>query len=174
MTKESPHEIANNLADALKTPCYYISAPAIADSLTSRSVITAEKSVHQILEIGKASDMAVLGIGNADTDSSLVKSGYLSAEEIRQLRRSGAVGDICAQFYDPEGFPIEHEYMDRVIGMNLQDLKKINMVIGIAGGSRKTAAISGALKGELLDVLITDEQTAKAVLGGPTGDSKPD
>ena len=172
MTKESPHEIAYNLADALKTPCYYISAPAIADSLKSRSVITAEKSVHQILEIAKASDIAVLGIGNANTDSSLVKSGYLSADEIKQLRTSGAVGDICAQFYDAEGHPLDHEYMDRVIGLNLQDLKKIRIVIGIAAGSGKTAAICGALKGDLLDVLITDEQTAKVVLDVRTGDSK--
>jgi DNA-binding transcriptional regulator LsrR (DeoR family) len=62
--------------------------------------------------------------------------------------------------------------MDRVIGLNLQDLKKIKIVIGIAEGSGKTAAICGALKGELLNVLITDEQTAKAVLGSPAGDLK--
>lgn len=171
MTKESSNEIAFNLADALKIPCYYLSAPAIADSLTSRSVITAEKSIHQILEIAKASDVAVLGIGNANTDSSLVKTGYISSGEIKQLRTSGAVGEICSQFYDSEGHPVDHEYMDRVIGLNLQDLKKIKMVIGIAEGSGKMAAISGALKGGLLKVLITDEKTAKAVLAGPTDDS---
>jgi DNA-binding transcriptional regulator LsrR (DeoR family) len=62
--------------------------------------------------------------------------------------------------------------MKRVIGLNLQDLKKIEIVIGIAAGSDKTAAICGALKGELLNVLITDEITAKAVLASPTADSR--
>jgi DNA-binding transcriptional regulator LsrR (DeoR family) len=62
--------------------------------------------------------------------------------------------------------------MERVIGLNLQDLKKIKIVIGIAGGSRKMAAISGALKGELINVLITDERTAKAVLASPIAEVK--
>jgi DNA-binding transcriptional regulator LsrR (DeoR family) len=163
-TLESPYEVAFKLADALKTPCYYISAPAIAGSCASRSVIIAEKSVNNTLKIAKASNIAVLGIGNADMDSSLVKSGLISSKKIRQLREKGAVGDICAQFYDYAGQPVDHGYMDRVIGLNLEDLKKIKTVIGIAGGKNKIKAIIGALRGSLLDVLITDERTAKMTL----------
>ncbi|UCF92070.1 MAG: sugar-binding transcriptional regulator [Desulfobacterales bacterium] len=162
--KESPHEIACKLADALHTPCYYISAPAIADSPASHSVITSEKSVNYTLNLAKTSDLAILGIGNADTDSSLVKAGFLSSQEVTKLRTKGAVGDICAQFYDREGHPVDWKYMDRVIGLGLKDLKQIKTVIGVAGGANKKKAILGALRGRHLDVLITDEQTARAVL----------
>ncbi len=163
-TLESPYEVASKLADALKAPCYYISAPAIAGSYASRSVIIAEKSVNNTLKIAKSSNIAVLGIGDADLDSSLVKAGLISSKKIKQLIEKGAVGDICAQFYDYAGQPVDHGYMDRVIGLNLEDLKKIKTVIGVAGGEKKIKAVIGALRGSLLDVLITDEQTAKMTL----------
>jgi lsr operon transcriptional repressor len=163
-TKESPYEVAWNFADALKAPCYHISAPAVADSLVSHSVITSEKIVSSILNIARASDIAVLGIGSADNDSSLVQAGVLSSDQLKQLRAKGAVGDICAQFYDNQGQPVDHGYMERVIGLSLHDLQKIGTVIGIAGGKQKAAAICGAIKGRLLNVLITDERTAKGVL----------
>ena len=163
-TKESSYEVAFKFADALKTPCYYISAPAIVDSLSSRSIIVAEKSVNYTLNIAKSSDIAVLGIGISDDDSSLVKAGLLSPGEIKKLRAKGAVGDICAQFYNREGRPVDQGYMNRVIGLSLQDLKIIKTVIGIAGGKNKVAAIFGALTGRLVDVLVTDEQTAEGIL----------
>lgn len=161
---ESPYEVAGRLADALSTDCYYISAPAVVNSAESKSVIVSENIVNHALEMGKRADLAVLGIGNADVDSSLVKVGLLSPEEVKGLRGMGAVGDIFAQFYSRDGVPIDCGYMKRVIGIALDDLRRIRTVIGVAGGKNKRAAISGALAGGFLDALITDEQTAMGVL----------
>ena len=38
-------------------------------------------------------------------------------------------------------------------------------VVGVAGGPQKHQVVAGALKGGFIDVLITDEQTARFVLG---------
>jgi DNA-binding transcriptional regulator LsrR (DeoR family) len=38
-------------------------------------------------------------------------------------------------------------------------------VIGVAKGERKLAAIQGALRGRLINGLMTDEMTAKNLLG---------
>ena len=46
----------------------------------------------------------------------------------------------------------------------LEQLKEKNNSIGVAGGSTKSEAILAALKGNYLDVLITDETTATNVL----------
>jgi len=161
---ESPYEVAGKVANALNADCYYISAPAVADSAKSRSIIASETSVNHALKMARESDLAILGIGNADEDSSLVKAGILSREEVKQLRNMGAVGDICTQFYDLEGVPVASGYMKRVIGVSLEDLKKIGMVIGVAGGENKKEAIFGALRGGYLNALITDEETAMGVL----------
>lgn len=163
-TDESPYEVAGKVASALNADCYYISAPAVADSARSRSIIASETSINQALSMARKSDLAVLGIGNATDGSSLVKAGILSAEEVKQLRSVGAAGDICAHFYDREGIPVASSYMKRVIGVGLEDLRNIPMVIGVAGGENKEEAIFGALSGGYLDTLITDEETAMGVL----------
>jgi DNA-binding transcriptional regulator LsrR (DeoR family) len=51
-----------------------------------------------------------------------------------------------------------------VIGIDLQQLKGIPRVVGVAGGSWKSQAILGALRGGLIDILVTDGPTAKLVL----------
>jgi DNA-binding transcriptional regulator LsrR (DeoR family) len=162
--EESPYDVAFKFADALQASCYYISAPAIVDSPASRSILVEEKSVNHTLNTAKSSDFAVLGIGNVDDDSTLIKAGLLSLQEVKKLRERGAVGDICAHFYSLQGQPIDQDYMSRVIGLDLQDLRKINTVIGIAGGKNKVAAIFGALAGRFVDVLVTDELTAGEII----------
>lgn len=161
---ENPYEVAWKLADALNTDCYYIAAPLIADSAKSRSIIASEKSVNRSLEMARQSNLAILGIGSASEDSSLIKAGFLSPEEVKQLGSIGAVGDVCGQFYDRQGVPVESGYMERVIGVGLEDFRNIRTVIGVAGGENKTEAIYGALRGGYIKVLITDEQTAMGVL----------
>jgi hypothetical protein len=51
-----------------------------------------------------------------------------------------------------------------VIGMSLAQLRHARRVVGVAGGSRKTAAIRGALLGKLINVLITDGLTARRLI----------
>jgi len=48
-----------------------------------------------------------------------------------------------------------------VIGISIEGLKQIDTVVGIAGGDEKVNVIKGALNGQLIDVLITDNHTAK-------------
>ena len=45
------------------------------------------------------------------------------------------------------------------IAIELADLKRVDRVVGIAGGRRKFAAIRGALRGRRINVLITDRST---------------
>ena len=73
----------------------------------------------------------------------------------------GAVGDICLRFFDNSGIPVATPLDDRVIGMELQQLQRVNRAIGVAGGARKLDAIRGALEGRWINVLITDRLTAE-------------
>jgi DNA-binding transcriptional regulator LsrR (DeoR family) len=53
---------------------------------------------------------------------------------------------------------------NRVIGLTLDEIKKIDHVVGVAGGAEKFKAIRAALKGKLANVLITDHMTAQRLL----------
>ena len=55
---------------------------------------------------------------------------------------------------------------DRVIAIELDELRRIPTVIGVATGVEKTAGVLGALRGGIVDGLITDASLALALLSG--------
>jgi DNA-binding transcriptional regulator LsrR (DeoR family) len=77
------------------------------------------------------------------------------------------VGDICLRFFDRDGAPVVTPLNDRVIAIELGQLKRASRVVGVAGGKRKTAAIRGALQGHWINVLITDRWTADRLVAAP-------
>ena len=58
----------------------------------------------------------------------------------------------------------ESSLTNHVISMSLSQLKKVERAIGVAGGESKFDAILGALRGRLINILITDQFTAKRLL----------
>jgi DNA-binding transcriptional regulator LsrR (DeoR family) len=77
------------------------------------------------------------------------------------LKRENAVGDILLRFFDPNGNLVETGLEKRVISMSLEQLRKVSRAIGVAGSSRKYAAILGALRGRWINILVTDHFTAR-------------
>ena len=51
----------------------------------------------------------------------------------------------------------------RVIGIDLEALRLVPRVVGVAGGRRKLQALLGALRGRFLDILVTDQFTAARI-----------
>ena len=61
---------------------------------------------------------------------------------------------------------IHSDVDDRVIGITLDELKKIDRVVGVTGGPQKEKVIRAALIGKLINVIITDQQSAKKLIRG--------
>jgi DNA-binding transcriptional regulator LsrR (DeoR family) len=78
--------------------------------------------------------------------------------------KAGAVGDICAHWIDEEGQLVDHPLNSRVVALSPARLRDIPCVVIASGGRTKSRALRGVLKGGMCDVIITDEQTAKAIL----------
>jgi DNA-binding transcriptional regulator LsrR (DeoR family) len=76
----------------------------------------------------------------------------------------GGVGEISAHVYDVDGQACATEYMERVIGLTLAELRQIPFRIGVAASASKALPIYGALRGGYLHALITDEAAARGVL----------
>jgi DNA-binding transcriptional regulator LsrR (DeoR family) len=87
----------------------------------------------------------------------------LTQSDLDEAIANGAVGDIANRFIDADGQPVQVELNERIIGIDLDQLGKIPRVVGVAGGSNKIAPIRAALRGKLIDVLITDQATAEAL-----------
>jgi DNA-binding transcriptional regulator LsrR (DeoR family) len=125
----------------------------------------ADNHVQKVLEERCRANMAIMGIGAPRQDSILVREGEIVQWlELEALQLKGAVGDINLRYFDERGVPVESDLDNRVVGLSLAEIRNINQVIGIAGGATKIKAIHGALNGKLIDVLVTDQQTAQSIL----------
>jgi DNA-binding transcriptional regulator LsrR (DeoR family) len=109
--------------------------------------------------------LALVGIGTVEPSKLLASSGNIfSPAELDLLREQGAVGDVCLRFFDASGAPVITTLNERVIGMELEQLRQVKRAVGIAGGQRKVEAIRGAALGGWVNVLITDRFTAEKLL----------
>jgi DNA-binding transcriptional regulator LsrR (DeoR family) len=140
-------------------------APGVVGSREARSVLLRDAFVRESLAAFKSVTVALVGIGAVEPSKLLAASGNtFSNHELELLSIKGAVGDICLHFFNAAGQPVITPLDDRVISMDLDELRKIQRVIGVAGGKRKVSAIRGALAGKWVNVLVTDCTAAMDLL----------
>ena len=143
---------------------HLIPAPLIASSNLVAEAISSEKSVQDIEKLIPLSSYTVVGIGALSETATIVKSGSLTQNDQLFLEQSGAIGDILGHFFDNKGGLIETELESRIISTSLSTLASLDNVIGVAAGIQKKDAIHAALIGNYLNILISDEDTAEALL----------
>ncbi len=162
--------LTQRLAHLIGGEAVLLPVPGITTSTEARKVLLKESYVRTAMDLFDRMDMVLVGIGAVEPSRLLASSGNVfSSQELNQLRKHGAVGDICLQFFDATGTPVRTQLTERVIGMSLPQIRKAKRVIALAGGKRKVDAILGALNGRWINVLITDRWTAKAVLDRAAG-----
>jgi len=140
-------------------------APGVVTSEESAKLLRSDRSISQALERVSTVNIAFVGIGNPTRDSLLMRDEFIiSWPEMEELIHQGAIGDISLRYYDINGQLINSSLNKRVIGITLDDMRKINRVVGVAGGEEKFNAILGAIHGKLINTLITDTNTANRLL----------
>ena len=160
------NNLAGQLARQLGGCSYQLYAPAFTDSAEERSALVQLRHVKEVLDIARKAQVAVVGVGNiSPTGSSFLQFTSLSAQEIQKIiDEEAGVGEILARVLDSSGKVCAQDYADRVIGLDLEDLRAIPLSIGIAALENKAAAVAAALKGDYLSTIIMDDVTAREVL----------
>ncbi|MFZ3390251.1 transcriptional regulator LsrR [Buttiauxella gaviniae] len=144
-----------------------IPAPLRVSSPQVAEILRMESSVRDVILAATAADVAVVGIGaiNQKRDATILRSGYISEGEQLMYARKGAVGDILGYFLQADGELVEAlEIHHELLGVTLDDLAHLPTIVGVAGGVDKADAIYAALRGLRINGLVTEEETARAVL----------
>ncbi|MCJ7558852.1 MAG: sugar-binding transcriptional regulator [Gammaproteobacteria bacterium] len=158
-------DLTRRLAHILNGQAVLLPAPGITGSLAAGEAFLTDPHVQQALQTARSANLAFMGIGAPRRDSILIRRGTIVAwGELKTFKEHGAVGDINLRYFDINGRLIKTALNNRVIGLTLDEIRQIETVVGIAGGEAKYQAIHGAIRGRLIDVLVTDDVTARRLL----------
>ena len=155
------------LGQKLGAKAHVIPAPIIVRDRAIRDRLFKEKKIQETFAIARKADLVLFGVGIIGQEGLLWRSGFLDDSDARKLIKSGAVSAICGRFFSAKGQQCCSDFDDRTIGLNLDELRKIKHKICIATGLEKLDGVFGTLRGQLVDVLITDENTGESLLDQP-------
>lgn len=156
--------LATKVAELINGKSYNLSAPMIVSNEEVRHILESEKDVSMVLKKARKADIALFGIGELSNDSSIAACGGTTIKELREIEAQGGVGEIVGRIYDSRGKTLDIEMNKKIIGISLEDMKKIPTRVGIAYGVNKAKAIKAAMEGGIVNVLITDSNTAQYLL----------
>jgi deoxyribonucleoside regulator len=159
------HDLVARITEKLGGEAYYLNAPYLAQNAEMAKSLLETKSIRETISVGKKTDVALLGIGTTSPEySSFYLAGYVTRRELDDLRKVGAVGDVCGLHFDINGQPACDDFCARLVSIRRHDLLSIPVRLGVAGGEGKTDAILGALRSKYVNVLVIDSTTARKVL----------
>lgn len=151
-------------ANGVQAHLQLIPAPLVVNSAATAKALRQDTSVTRVLELSRSAAATLTGVGTSQATASSVRAGLYSPTTINAIAELGAIGDMLGEWFDADGTVVPQATSDRRIGMDLEELRTMPHVIGVAAGPDKVAAIRAALLGGYLAVLVTDEETAELLL----------
>ena len=161
----NPAEFAWQFAELFQGEGFLIPAPAVVDSQDTKHALLERCGLAAIFEMADNLDVALLSVGGISALTTSYRTGYISEADRRSLIDAGAVGDILYNFIDQEGGIVNHEVNSRVISVKLERLRRAQERVLISGGREKLVSLRAAITTLAPTTLITDELTARALVG---------
>ena len=153
------NEIARRIADASGADVSFLHSPALPSAELRRSLLD-DAEMGRRLALWDRLSAALVGIGAPARETQNGPAHVLGEGG----DPDGAVGDVVSRYFDIDGGPVPFEHEERLLGLSREQLRNTGTVVGVAAGAGKAAAIVGAARAGLVDVLVTDAATAAGAL----------
>lgn len=150
-------------------------APVLVDSEEIARTLSWDQSVRRVMELWDKLDVAVVGVGDPRLGNVPVPRFFFSDPvSAKILAKEGVVGDLLCHFLEKNGSLSDPVFDRRVMSIPLPWLKKVPCVLGVIGLVEKRHILRAVLNGGYINVLVTDAETARAILeedgkGGENG-----
>lgn len=141
-------------------------APAYVENRALKEAFMQNGTIKETLDRARKADVALVGIGDMNENSYMVKLGWFTPHEIIDASlNQGVIGDIAGyDFFNAQGMHVDTVMNDRVIGLSIDELRKIPCVIAIASENTKALAILGALRTGAIDIIATSALNIRTIL----------
>jgi len=158
------NNFVKKMADSYAGEARYIYAPFIFESSKEKENALALKEIRDAIELWTKLDIAITAIGCHTKKSPLFQRNVLAKKYLEALLYKEVVGDVLTHFFDANGNLVDIDVYDRLTNIPIEDFLKTKVRIGIAAGLEKVQSIIGALRGKLINILITDVETVELIL----------
>lgn len=158
--------ILQSIADAFDARVVLFPVPAFFDYPETKRAMWRERSVRHVLDLQRRLDVAVFGVGSLHgaIPSHVYSAGYLDVNELAQIEREGAVGDVCTVLLREDGSYADIDFNKRATGLTPLELGRVPRRICVVADPRRASALLGALRAGVATDLVCDDMTARAVL----------
>lgn len=156
-------DVVMRIADKVRAPHYPMPVPVISPTPEENAAFHALAPVRKVVALAEAADVVFVGVGQMSLDAPLLADGFVSRTELDEMQTAGASGEVAGWAFDSEGRYLDLGTNRRTGGVRVAP-GLARPSIGIAAGASKVPAILGALKSRIINGLVTDEPTARALL----------
>lgn len=161
-------DLLGNACNAFEATPAFFPVPAFFDDPATKQALWRERSIAGVVGLQERCDLAVFGVGSwtGARTSQVYAAGYLDAQDMAELQRAGAVGDVCTTFIRADGTWADLAINARSSGPDLRQLMSLPRRVCIVADTSRVPATVGALRAGVITDLVIDEQSASALVGG--------
>jgi DNA-binding transcriptional regulator LsrR (DeoR family) len=159
-------DVVMRLADKIHAAHYPMLVPVISPTPEENAAFQALAPVRRVRDLAETADVVFVGVGQMSDDAPLLQDGFVSRAELDEMQAAGATGEVAGWVFDSQGNYLNVGTNRRTGGIRVTPGLD-RPAIGIAAGASKVPAILGALKSRIINGLVTDEGTARALLAHP-------
>ncbi len=152
------------LAERTGAQCYPMPAPVVAATVEERASFQAQRPFLTLAALLAQARCVLVGLGDIAWQAPLHASGFISDHDLGMLIEAGAVGEVAGWSFDAGGRLVDSPVNARVNGLR-PPADPATLTVAVAAGPRKVAALRAAIEGGLVGGTITDEATARTILG---------
>jgi DNA-binding transcriptional regulator LsrR (DeoR family) len=160
----NPAEFAWRFAQIFNGDAFLITAPAIVDSVETKTALIERCGLSTVLDMADQLDMVVLSVGGIESGATTYRTGYIAESDRRSLQAAGAVGDLLFHFLDSAGELVDHPINARIMSADMAAIRRAKTRVIASGGADKIDILRASLAFVRPTVLVTDELTAARLL----------
>lgn len=158
------NQLCYDFARKIRGQSKYLYAPAMLSDEQLAIALRNNQTIRSVLDDGATVDFAIVGLGNPYAESTMEEIGYLTEQDIQQLKNDQVLGDVNSNFFDAKGQKVDNEINKSIVGITLDAIRNIPKVMAIADDERRMNIAKIAIETQLINILVTTDKIAKMLI----------
>lgn len=141
--------------------------PIVRSTRESLTATLQARESDAMRAVNRADTIVYSPVGLVES-SLLVRSGHLTSNELRELWENGAVVNVAGHILDRNGEVVSRALDERTLSISMAAIRGARNTIAVAAGPRKAEALAAVARSGLAKIVVTDSDSARALLEDPT------